>query len=496
MKQVPFQYNYANLPKNFYQEVGATNFSNPQLLKWNNQLAQELGLDELNLSAQEKAEYFSGHKLVDGAKPVAQAYSGHQFGQFNPHLGDGRALLLGELIDKKNRLRDIHLKGSGPTQFSRRGDGYAQIGAVIREYLVSESLYYLNIPTTRTLALIGTNEVVHRETAQPGALQVRVAASHIRIGTFEYFVARKDYAAVQSLANFVIGRHHSDLAKNADGYLELFDRIVKNQISLVSKWMSVGFIHGVMNTDNTTISGETIDFGPCSFMEEYNPLTVLSSIDRQGRYAYARQASIIKWNLSILGHCFLTLVDQDAKIAESKILSVIGEFESLFEAQWLVEMAHKFGLQSIQRNEVEFVQIFLNWLYDNKYDYTLGFRYLSQCLIDDNSTSLEQIQKKYRIDYSTDQLKDWIVTWKSKLLSQGMSSAEAFLQMQASNPAYIARNHRVEEVIKAVVESGYFTGFNQFLSALQSPFVENSELDDYLKPADDKEKVTATFCNT
>ncbi len=285
-KTIPFHSIYAGLPERFYQPLGATDFPELKLLKWNEELGQKLQIDRNQWSDEELALIFSGKKLFPQSKPLAQAYSGHQFGNFNPHLGDGRALLLGELKDQNGKYFDIHLKGSGPTQFSRRGDGKANLAAVIREYIVSEAMHALNIPASRTLAIIATGETVHRETEQPGAILVRVASSHIRVGTFEYFMSRKDMDSQRILADFVIDRHDPDLSKNAGGYLKLFSRIIERQARLVSQWMSVGFIHGVMNTDNTFISGETLDFGPCAFMEDYNPLAVFSSIDQNGRYAY------------------------------------------------------------------------------------------------------------------------------------------------------------------------------------------------------------------
>lgn len=498
-KNIPFHYTYANLPERFYQNLKNTNFRQVHLLKWNAPLAQELGLTDLHLTETEKAEYFSASKLMPGAKPIAQAYSGHQFGNFNPHLGDGRALLLGELRDSKNNLRDIHLKGSGPTQFSRRGDGYAQISAVIREYLLSESMFYLNIPTTRTLAIMTTGEWVEREFSQAGALQVRVASSHIRIGTFEHFVARKDFEAVNVLANFVIDRHHNDLPKTADGYLELFKRIMKMQIDLISKWLSVGFIHGVMNTDNTAISGETIDFGPCAFMEEYNPLMVFSSIDKQGRYAYGRQPSILKWNLSVLGHCFLTLVDPDIKTAESKIEAELNEFDSLFQNQWLNDTAKKFGLKNGLPEDTPLFESFFNWMLENKYDFTLSFRFLSRCLVADETTLLE-IKKTFNIDYTSKAFENWFLQWKDKVKArvnaEKLNLDDVIKLMNSVNPAYIARNHRVEEAIKAAVEQNDMTVFEKFLATLQAPFIEKAELEEFLHPAKENEKVSATFCNT
>lgn len=494
-KPIPFKYTYADLPEGFYQRLQEVKFFKPQLLKWNTQLSEELGLDQLNLNEVEKAQYFSGVKLQPKACPLAQAYSGHQFGNFNPNLGDGRALLLGELLDKNNKLRDIHLKGSGPTKFSRNGDGYAQIGAVIREYLVSENMHYLNIPTTRTLGLISTGEIVHRETPQAGAIQVRVAASHIRIGTFEHFVSRKDFESVKILANYAIDRHYPELPKTPEGYLELFKKIVQSQILLISKWLSVGFIHGVMNTDNTTISGETIDFGPCAFMEEYNPVAVFSSIDTQGRYAYGRQPSILKWNLSNLGYCFLSLVDADEKVASTKISSVINDFDKLFENQWIVDTGKKFGLTQASSNDVGIFQTFLNWMYENKCDYTLSFRFLSKCLVADNN-QLALIKQNYKIDYNAKSLENWLIEWKAKVNSQGRALAEVIQLMNSVNPAYIARNHRVEAAIVAAAEQSDMSVFENLLLALQTPYVEKPHLEEYLQPAKENEKVEATFCNT
>ncbi len=486
MKNIFFENNYAELPEAFYEKLSSTQFPKVEIIKWNHTLAEEFQLNTLIKTTEEKAQLFSGQLLSYGAQPIAQAYSGHQFGQFNPNLGDGRALLLGEIRDSKNSLYDVHLKGSGPTKYSRRGDGKANLAAVVREYLVSESMFHLNIPTSRSLAIISTGETVFRDTPQPGTILVRMAKSHIRVGTFEHFVARNDFINSKILANFVIDRLYPGLAKNEEGYLHLFERIVDRQAYLLSLWMNAGFIHGVMNTDNTFISGETLDYGPCAFMEEFNPKAVFSFIDKGGRYSFENQPKILQWNLASLGECFYRWIDSDDKNhLKKKIESRIENFETLFEDYYLTGLSKKLGLFDSKLLSHWPFEEFFKFLESNKVDFTLGFRRLSQ-LIDENNTPP-------LIFDSLD--KEWLKKWRALVLTQDKSLSEIQGLMNSVNPIYIPRNHLVEDCIQSAL-SNDFSKFDRLLLATSQAFFERDELADLAKPAEANERVSKTYCNT
>lgn len=486
MKQISFHSIYANLPERFYQVLKKTEFPKLELLKWNEELSQDLQIDRSSLTDDDLAQIFSGNILFSEQKHVAQAYSGHQFGHFNPHLGDGRALLLGELKDCFGKFRDVHLKGSGPTQFSRRGDGKANLAAVIREYIVSEAMCGLKIPASRTLAIISTGEIIRRDTEQPGAILVRVASSHVRVGTFEYFLSRQDSAGLKILADFVIERHDSDLEKNSLGYVKLFGRIVQRQAELISKWMTVGFIHGVMNTDNTFVSGETLDFGPCAFMEEFDPLAVFSSIDQNGRYAYMRQPEIIQWNLSSLAQCFLHFIDGNKEALREELVSILENFNQVFYDIHLLATAKKFGLVSVSKDDMEPMQSFLKILHSEKLDFTNSFRRLSQQIEPGFNDSL----------FQSSDMQSWLIQWRARLKEQNQTTTEIQVLMNSVNPAYIARNHRVEEAIRFAVDKNDFTKFEKLVSVLKNPFLDQPENTDYAKAAQPHEVVSETFCNT
>lgn len=496
MKTIPFRYTYAKLPEHFFQKMGATLFPDPQLLKWNDQLALELNIDRRQFTDIELAEIFSGKKILAEALPVAQAYSGHQFAQFNPNLGDGRAFLLGELLDNKGQLRDVHLKGSGQTQYSRRGDGRANLSAIIREYIVSEAMTHLGIPASRSLAIIGTGEKVQRETLQPGAILVRVAASHIRVGSFEHFASRNDLAAVKTLADYVIDRHYPETEKSTAGYIELFRKIIARQVSLVSSWMGVGFIHGVMNTDNTFISGETLDFGPCAFMEDYDPNAVFSSIDQNGRYAFIKQPEIMQWNLSSLGQCFLMFISSisgdDKELIKTKLLEEINQFSKSFYDIHLANTGKKFGLANPKPEDFPLMQGFLKILLAEHGDYTNSFRQLSLFA---NPDYVAPTTNGFLL-FAVNDVKVWIQKWRDRLQAQGHSAAQVQELMNSTNPAYVARNHRVEEAIRFAVDQNNFSKFEKLTEVMKSPFVEKPEWVEYTKPATPEEAVTATFCNT
>ena len=375
---------YIHLPERFYQKLPATELHKTQLLYWNSLLAQDLQLRDI--SDDQKLGIFSGQTIPTSTTPVALVYAGHQFGHFSPQLGDGRARLIGDVQDRWGALREIHLKGSGPTAFSRRGDGHATLSSVLRELLVSEGMYFLGVPTARTLAVMTTGETVRRESEQPGGLLVRVAASHVRVGTFEYFAARRDVEGLKALANFVIDRHFLPSSESPNKYVKLFESIVQKQIQLICQWMRVGFIHGVMNTDNTAVSGETIDYGPCAYMESYDPLMVYSSIDQNGRYAYSRQPQILKWNLQNLAYCFALLIEE--KINEQEptlpegIVQSLENFDKEYSSQWQKMMGEKIGIKLTSADDLVLLQKYLELLQKHKMDFTLGFRLLDQQFAD------------------------------------------------------------------------------------------------------------------
>ncbi len=380
-----FSNTYARLPERFFARLNPTPVARPRLIKFNDSLASELRIDTRGLDSERLAAIFSGNETPLGAEPIAMAYAGHQFGGFVPQLGDGRAILLGEVLDREGERRDIQLKGSGPTPFSRRGDGRAVLGPVLREYLVSEAMHALGIPTTRALAAVLTGEPVYRDRQLPGAVFTRVASSHVRVGTFEYFAARGDVDAVKRLADYVIDRHYPD-AKDAERpYLALLQGVVERQARLVARWMNVGFIHGVMNTDNTAVSGETIDYGPCAFMDAYDPATVFSAIDQFGRYAFANQPGIAQWNLVRLAETLLPILEPDPERAGELAGAAIAAFSERFEAYWLAGMRDKLGLSDPEDGDLELVRALLAAMRENGADFTLTFRRLCDAAVDEIS---------------------------------------------------------------------------------------------------------------
>ena len=409
-----FDNTYARELEGFYVPWKAAQVAQPTIVKFNRALAQELGLDADVLDSEEGARIFAGNEIPEGAAPLAQAYAGHQFGGFVPQLGDGRALLLGEVIDRNGHRRDIQLKGSGPTPFSRAGDGRAALGPVLREYLIGEAMHALGIPTTRALAAVLTGEPVFRETALPGAVLTRVAASHIRVGTFQFFAARGEQAKVRRLADYVIDRHYPELKDDANPYLGLLERVRDRQAALVASWMHVGFIHGVMNTDNMAISGETIDYGPCAFMDHYDPATVFSSIDTHGRYAYANQPRIAHWNLARFGETLLSLIDADRKRAIARATEVVNAFPERYERHWLKGMRAKLGLVSEEEADLNLATGFLTAMEGKKVDYTLAFRYLA-----DAALGQEERMRALFADSSAYDL--WSGPWRARLAREAVA---------------------------------------------------------------------------
>lgn len=490
----PFSFDdsYAEQLPGFYVECDPMAVETPHLLQFNSPLANELGLDVAGMPSQDLAKIFSGQKLLDGSRPLAQAYAGHQFGGFSPQLGDGRALLLGEVIDPQGRRRDIALKGSGRTPFSRGGDGKAAIGPVMREYLIGEAMHAVGIPTTRALAAVATGESVYREGGLPGAILTRVAASHIRVGTFQFFAARRRWDQVRQLADYVIERHDSHLSGDDDRYLLLLQTVVQRQAALVAKWMLIGFIHGVMNTDNMAISGETIDYGPCAYMESFSPHAVFSSIDRSGRYAYENQPQIAQWNLGRLAETLIPLIDEDdPERAIPKVETIINGFIPHYEGLWLSGAQAKLGLEDPTADvdgDKSLVQDWLDLLEEHSVDYTLAWRRLADAA-DGNSESLEALFP------STAILSVWLERWHQRIAQQSASATAT--RMRSVNPIYIPRNHLVEEALAAATNDADLKPFERLLAVIAHPFDERPELANYAQPASqDFTACYKTFCGT
>lgn len=476
-----FDNSYARLPARFYARLAPTPVQSPSLVKLNYPLAAELGLEAAQLESEVGTAVLAGNRVPAWADPLAMAYAGHQFGHFVPQLGDGRAILLGEIIGPDGRRRDLHLKGAGRTPFSRRGDGRAALGPVLREYIISEAMYALGIPTTRSLAAVTTGEPVFRETALPGAVLTRVAASHLRIGTFEYFAARGDHEALAILVEYAVARHYPTLQASPTPALALLAAVREAQAALVARWMQVGFIHGVMNTDNMTISGETIDYGPCAFMDTYDPATVFSSIDQHGRYAFANQPRIAYWNLARLADTLLPLLDdkQDKAIAMAE--DAIKQFPESFERYWLDGMRRKLGLVSEQPDDASLIEALLKLMQEHAADYTNTFRML--CSVAEGGAA--------PAGYDA-----WVSRWRARLGQEAHAPHAAATLMRAHNPAVIPRNHQVEAALDAAVQQGDFAPMEALLAVLATPFDLASHHEAYSAPPAPSERVYQTFCGT
>jgi uncharacterized protein YdiU (UPF0061 family) len=473
---------YSQLPDRFYARLHPTPVAKPALIKFNGTLAADLGLHLEDVSDEGLAAIFSGNRLLPGSDPIAMAYAGHQFGHFVPQLGDGRALLLGEVVDRNGVRRDIQLKGSGRTPFSRGGDGRAAVGPVLREYLVSEAMYALGIPATRSLAAVATGEAVLRNFPVPGAVLTRVAASHVRVGTFEYFAARGDVDSIRRLADYVIARMYPDAAAAAAPYLELLRMVMRRQAALIARWMHVGFIHGVMNTDNMAVSGETIDFGPCAFMDNYDPATVFSSIDHRGRYAYANQPAVGQWNLTRFAEALVPLIDSSAERAVELAGAVLGDFSGEFEQRWLAGMRRKLGLFSDETDDLQLIRGLLEVMQRSESDFTLTFR--SLCAASEDPAALPP-------SYA-----GWAAQWVARLQREPRPSGERCDAMRRVNPAVIPRNHRIEQVIAAVSERGDYAPFEELCRVLADPYRESASLAPYAAAPLPAERVLETFCGT
>jgi serine/tyrosine/threonine adenylyltransferase len=481
----PFDNSYARLPAHFHASVLPAAAARPKLIRYNAALAKELGIELDSEDESNLAEIFSGNVLPEGANPLAMAYAGHQFGGFNPQLGDGRAILLGEVIDQSGKRRDIQLKGGGPTPFSRNGDGRAALGPVLREYIVSEAMHALGIPTTRALAAVATGQPVRRDVALPGAVFTRVAASHIRVGTFQFFAARGDTEGVKTLADYVIARHYPELTAVENPYLALLNAIVDAQASLIARWMAVGFIHGVMNTDNVTVSGETIDFGPCAFLDEYDPKKKFSSIDQRGRYAYANQPGIGQWNMARLAECLLPLFDGAEERAVEDANATLARFGEVFQGHWLNCFRLKLGLSGEDDDDLALITDFLALMHTHEADFTQTFRTLGH--VAGGATSALPLP-------DSEALNQWHARWQTRLGST-RTPAEIAAIMHATNPALIPRNHRIEDAISAAMYDDY-SYFERLTEALQTPFDEVNETADLRIPPTMAERVAKTFCGT
>lgn len=483
-----FDNSYARLPDRFFASVYPEPVEGPKLLRFNQKLAAELGV-EADLSDPDRlASVLSGNVVPQGASPLAMAYAGHQFGNFVPQLGDGRAILIGEVMDRAGQRRDIQWKGAGPTPFSRRGDGRAALGPVIREYVVSEAMHALGIPATRALAAVSTGELVQREQEQQGAVFVRVAASHVRVGTFQFFAARGDTEGVRTLANYVIERHYPDLMGAQNPYMALLKAVADRQAELIARWLGVGFIHGVMNTDNMTISGETIDFGPCAFLDEYDPMKVFSSIDRQGRYAYRNQPGIGQWNIARLAEALVPLIDADEEKAVEAANAVLKAFGDTFQAHWIEVFRAKLGLVTARDGDGDLVQGLLSAMEENEADFTRTFRALCNAAEGHDDDLLACFA-------DTAKLREWLPKWNERLAEEGRSPADVATEMRGVNPWLIARNHRIEEAI-AAANYGDFSFFEKLVEALEKPFEERPEFADYAIAPTAEQKVARTFCGT
>jgi uncharacterized protein YdiU (UPF0061 family) len=483
------QHSYAALPDRFHARVAPTPVPDPRLVVLNTGLAVELGLDPVALEP-EAAAIFSGDRLPEDAEPIAMAYAGHQFGVFVPSLGDGRAILIGEIRGHDGTLSDIQLKGAGLTPFSRNGDGRAALGPMLREYVVSEAMHALGIPTTRSLAVVTTGQPVFRDRALPGAVLTRVAASHIRVGTFQYFAARGDQDAVRALLEYVIARHYPE-ARDADvPALAVLKSVAQRQAALIADWMLMGFIHGVMNTDNMSIAGETIDYGPCAFMDSYDPNTVFSSIDYRGRYAFGNQPAIAQWNLLRLAETLLPLIDPDTGKAADLATRTIEPFIADFDARFLVGMRRKVGLSAAAEGDADLVGRLLAAMEQSRADFTLTFRKLA--LAAENPDEEPGLRALFA---ETSDIESWLREWRSFMARDAKPLDARVASMRAANPEYIPRNHRVQAALDAA-EAGDYGPFRTLLEVLQHPFEAQPARSEYAQPPRPEERVLRTFCGT
>ncbi len=474
-----FDNTYSKLPEPFREKINPVKVKNPKLILLNESLAKDLNLDFSGISQSELSAIFTGNELPKNSNSIAQAYAGHQFGHFTM-LGDGRAVLIGEHVSKNNHRYDIQFKGSGKTAFSRNGDGRAALGPMLREYIISEAMYALNIPTTRSLAVAKTGEDVIRETPLEGAILTRVASSHIRVGTFQYIAARNKKDELEILFEYVIKRHYPKIKNSKNKALDLLKVVLGKQIDLVVNWMRVGFIHGVMNTDNMSIAGETIDYGPCAFMDTYDPKTVFSSIDKLGRYAYCNQPVITKWNLSRFAECLIPLIDKDQDTAVKLATEIIDTFEKTYEEKWLNMMRAKLGLLGTDEKDKYLILDLLTWMHQNKVDYTNTFCYLMNFEIQEDNI------------YEDSNFSNWKKRWEERVMENN-SSQKYMNIMKKMNPLVIPRNHQIEEVLKEASQ-GNLGPLNKFFETLSNPYTDHKNISKYQLPNSNENY--QTFCGT
>jgi uncharacterized protein YdiU (UPF0061 family) len=488
---LPFDNSYARLPDRFFVRLAPTPVKAPRLIRLNAELARHLGLDPAWLGSPEGVQMLAGNLVPEGSTPLAMAYAGHQFGNWVPQLGDGRAILLGEVIDADGIRRDIQLKGAGRTPFSRGGDGRAVLGPVLREYIVSEAMAALGVPTTRALAAVTTGEHVWREAPEQGAVLTRVAKSHIRIGTFEFFANRGDVEGTRALADYVIARHYPEVADAENPYRALLDAVIGRVAALVAQWLHIGFIHGVMNTDNMSIAGETIDYGPCAFMDEYHPAKVFSSIDANGRYAYANQPRIAHWNLSRLAGALLPLIDEDREKAVAMAQSALDIFPARFEEAYVSGFRRKLGLAQIRDEDADLLQDLLDRMAENEADFTLTFRRLS----DAAAGGAEADARVGELFADPAAFTQWVQKWRQRLAAEDVAPADRAAAMKSVNPAFIPRNHRIQAIITAAQTSD-FKPFEALNAVLSKPYSDQPEFAEYRDPPQPDEVVHRTFCGT
>ena len=475
-----FDNTYSKLSDTFKEKVKPTPVHSPELVVLNDRLAKDLTLDFSKVEKKDLSQIFSGNTLPEGSSTLAQAYAGHQFGHFTM-LGDGRAVLLGEhLVNNTNRF-DVQFKGSGRTSFSRSGDGRAVLGPMLREYIISEAIHSLKIPTTRSLAVVKTGEKIVRENLLPGAILTRVASSHIRVGTFQYIAAKQNINDLNTLVDYTINRHYPEIKSSKNKALDLLNLVMERQCKLVVNWMRVGFIHGVMNTDNMAISGETIDYGPCAFMDNYNPKTVFSSIDKFGRYSFSNQPPITKWNLSRFAECLIPLIDNNEDKAIQLATEAIDNFQNIYEEKWLNMMRDKLGLFGKTKDDKKLIDDLLTWMEKNKADYTNTFCYLMNISIGNSSL------------YDDKEFINWSNNWKNRIFINNISKDKSIELMKKTNPIIIPRNHKVEEALKAANENDLEV-MNRLLSNLDNPYSEQKNIEDYQLPSNNEGY--QTFCGT
>lgn len=485
MIELNFDNTYLKLPEQFYARAQPANFPHPKLIAFNEELFQELGGRFTTPPTEEElALFFSGQKLFHGSDPIAMAYAGHQFGYFNPQMGDGRALLLGEVVNGRGERFDIQLKGSGKTPFSRRGDGKSALGPVLREYIVSESMHHLGVPTTRALAAVSTGESVYRETVEPGGIFTRVASSHLRVGTLQYYLGQGNLPALRKIIDYAIERHYPQALSQSQPVLAFFEAVADKLNALIVKWMSLGFIHGVMNTDNTSLSGETIDYGPCAFMEAYHPDRVFSFIDENGRYAFQQQPRVLQWNLARLADCLIPFVDVDQTKSIDLLNQALERSYNHIQVRYRGMICQKMGFAQATDVNLSLAQNWLQLMAKHKLDFTLSFINLIRLLEGKSSQFFPQ----------ADELQNLIKDWKE--IHTRLDPAAALLLMKAVNPHFIPRNHLIQKAIDEAIQNKELVTFKRLTQVMKRPFEEIDEFSDFYRPAQENEEVTVTYCGT